>query len=91
MREVRDPRCGMAHRPQSPLDLPARRIAHEEGAPARAAIARHRRQPANIPEIRADRAIDQLERDARQEDPNYDYRSGKTFLFKALGDAGVGA
>ena len=25
------------------------------------------------------------------EDPNYDYRSGKTFLFKALGEAGVGA
>jgi len=24
------------------------------------------------------------------EDPSYDYRSGKTFLFRALGDAGVG-
>ena len=69
MGEIGRARQRVADRPQRPADRLARRIAHQEGAPARAAIAGHRDEPANIVQSRLCLAIDHPERDAGQEDP----------------------
>src|SRR5882757_10856475 len=46
----------------------ARRIAGQEGAPARAAIGRHAAHPLEMPQRAAHLAVDQVEGDAWQED-----------------------
>ena len=60
MSEIGRARQGMADRPQSPADRLARRVAHQEGAPTRTAIAGHRDEPANIVQSRLRLAIDHL-------------------------------
>ena len=68
MGEIGRARQRVANRPQCPTDRLARRVAHQEGAPARAAIAGHRDESANIVQSRLRLAIDHLEGHAGQED-----------------------